>query len=128
MSSSHGRDGDDYDVWGRKHPRGPERVGALLDGLLAKVTTPGGRVMMDLVGHWDQLAGRPWAGVSRPLGLHNGVLIVEVADGSTATVLRFQQAALMQVVNRRFGEGTVVDVKLRVRPDQQGSAPRTPRS
>ena len=122
--SGHGQGGDGYDVWGRKRPKGPEPVGALLDGLLAKVTTPGGRVMMDLAGHWDQIAGRPWAGVSRPVGLRNGVLIVQVTDGSTATVLRFQQAALMQGMNKRFGEGTVVDVKLRVRPENQGTAPR----
>lgn len=115
--------GDRYDIWGRELRRGPEAVGALLDGLLAKVTTPGGRVMVELAGHWEQIAGRPWAGVSRPVGLRSGVLLIEVADGGAATVLRFQQGALQQRLNRRFGDDTVVDVKLRVRRGRLGGAP-----
>jgi hypothetical protein len=93
--------------------------------LLAKVTTAGGGVMMRLAGEWEQVAGLPWAGTSRPVAFRNGVLVVGVADGATASLLRFQQAALQQRLNQHFGEGTVMEVRLRV---DRTPPPQVPRS
>lgn len=113
-------DGIQRDVWGRPVRREPEAVGSFLDALLAKVTTPGGSVMVRLAGEWDQLAGREWAGRSTPVKLAQGTLTVEVADGATASLLRFQVAALQQNLNRRFGPDTVQGVSLRVRRSSSG--------
>jgi hypothetical protein len=49
------------------------------------------------------------------MGLRNGTLVVEVADGGAASLLRFQLPSLRRRLNRRFGDGTVADVTLRVR-------------
>jgi hypothetical protein len=118
------RDEPKTDIWGRKTRRGPEPVATFLDALLAKVTTAGGSVMVRLVGEWDRVAGREWAGRSTPVALRNGILVVGVPNGSAASLLRFQVAALQQRLNAEFGDGTVVEVRLRV--DRTSAPPQPP--
>jgi hypothetical protein len=102
------------DIWGRKLRPEPQPVEAFLDALLAKVTTPAGSIMVRLAGDWDEVAGPPWAGTSRPVGITKGVLVVAVPDGATASLLRFQLAALRTRLNQWLGADTVEDVRLRV--------------
>ncbi len=51
-------------------------------------------VMLRLRSEWDDLAGAPWAGTSRPLGLASGELVVEAAVPGHVATLRYAAPGL----------------------------------
>jgi hypothetical protein len=51
-------------------------------------------VMLRLRSDWDELAGAPWAGTSRPLGLAAGELVVEASVPGHVSTLRYAAASL----------------------------------
>jgi hypothetical protein len=51
-------------------------------------------VMLRLRAEWDELAGAPWAGASRPLGLHAGELVVEALQPGLVATLRYATVGL----------------------------------
>lgn len=67
----------------------------------------------DLVARWHGFAPGDWpAGV--PIGVREEVLLVEVPDGSVASLLRYQTASLLDAISDEFGEGLVRSVRLRI--------------
>lgn len=74
-----------------------------------------------LVEAWEELAGEPWGSRSRPVGLNEGELLVEVDDGSIATLLKYQQKALLERLERRFGTPVATSVRIRVSRGKNGS-------
>ena len=94
--------------------RGLEHVGELVDGVVASL---GGREGLGtsalLFAEWSDIAGPDWAQAT-PIRVSEGVLTVAVADGITATTLRYETAELIARVERRFGPGVVAAVRLKV--------------
>jgi predicted nucleic acid-binding Zn ribbon protein len=72
------------------------------------------------VDEWEDLAGEPWASRSRPAGLKDGRLVVEVDDGSIATLLKYQEKALIERLEKRFGAPVVTSVRIRVGRRKKG--------
>lgn len=70
------------------------------------------RILLDLQQDWDDIAGRPWAGTSRPIGISRGELVVEALDPGTVTLLRYACSALVEAVEDRVGKGHVDRVKV----------------
>ncbi len=70
------------------------------------------RVLMDLQENWDEIAGRPWAGASRPMGIKGGELAVEAFDPGMVSMLRYATGGLVRAVEERIGEGQVDRVKV----------------
>jgi hypothetical protein len=70
------------------------------------------RMLLDLQAEWDEIAGRPWAGVSRPMGVSDGELLVEASDPGTVSLLRYATGALVKAVEDRFGVGPVDRVRV----------------
>ena len=91
-----------------------EPVAGFLDQVLRKLGMPDPVDLSRLVDEWPDVAGEPWGTRSRPAGLTDGELLVEVEDGSMATLLRYQQAALVERLERRLGGGLVTSVRIRV--------------
>ena len=84
-----------------EEPRGkPIVIGDLLDGVLARIG--GGRrpPLLEIRERWNDIAGSQWKDRARPVRGTDELLIVEVIDGATASVLRFELAHL----ERRLAE------------------------
>lgn len=75
-------------------------------------------LMASLSEEWDQLAGHPWAGRSRPLVVQGQTLVVEADSPSLVAFLRYAEKALVEAITTRFGEGVIHSVE--VRPPARG--------
>jgi hypothetical protein len=95
-----------------------EPIGADLEALLARIGLPSLPPLARLVDAWAEVAGEPWAADSRPAGLEEGVLVVEVTDGMRASLLSYQTGALLARLGEHLGPGVVHSVRIRVgRPE-----------
>jgi len=97
-----------------------ERVGGFLDRVLRGLGMPDPLDLNRLVDGWEDLAGEPWGTRSQPAGLDGGELVVEVDDGSIATLLTYQREALIGRLERRLGTPLVTSIKIRVARHKKG--------
>ena len=91
-----------------------EHIGEDLDVLVRKLGMPMVPDLARLVEEWEGLAGEPWASRSRPAGLRDGVLVVEVEDGTAASLLKYQEQALLERLERGLGSRFVQQVRIRL--------------
>ena len=68
---------------------------------------------MDLEEHWDEVAGAPWVGISRPVVLRDGELVVEADVGPAAGLLRYAVGDLHRRLDSRLGPGMVDRIAVR---------------
>ena len=78
-------------------------------------------VLLELREEWDDLAGPPWAGASRVVGIERGVVVVQAFEAGSVSFLRYGEAALLEAIEERFGPRVATSVK--VIPPPRG-APR----
>ena len=97
-----------------------QRIGDDLDAVLRRLGLPAVGAAERLVDDWPEVAGEPWASRARPVGLHRGELVVEVADGTTASLLRYQVGDLLERLEEGLGARLVDTVRIRVRKLQKG--------
>jgi len=98
-----------------------ERIGEDLDVLLRRLGMPMVPDLSRLVEGWESLAGAPWASLSRPAGLRDGILVVEVDDGTAASLLKYHEQALLKRLERGLGSRFVSEVRIRVSTRKKGS-------
>lgn len=91
-----------------------EKIGEGLDEVLRRLGLPATDVMDRLVRDWAGLAGEPWASRARPAGLHRGELTLEVADGTAASLLRYQSGQLVDRLEQGLGARLVESVHIRL--------------
>jgi predicted nucleic acid-binding Zn ribbon protein len=70
-------------------------------------------VMSRLSGGWDELAGSPWSGRSRPLFIQGKTLVVEAAAPSMVAFLRYGSAELVASLKDVIGEGVIDQIEVR---------------
>lgn len=87
-----------------------EMLAPFLEQLGLSTPDAAARVSVD----WANIAGEPWASQARPAGLRDRVLLVEVADAATVSVLRYRTGELLRRLDEALGEGIVDAVRLRV--------------
>ncbi len=63
-----------------------------------------------LINEWDELAGDPWAGQTRPLGIREGELIVETATASLVSMFRYATGSLHERLEGVIGEGVISSI------------------
>ena len=97
-----------------------QRLGDDLDALLRRLGLPAPGTLDRLLAEWPSLAGGAWAERSMPVGVRDGELLVEVADGTTASLLRYQVSDLLDRLERGLGARLVDSVRLRVRGPKKG--------
>ena len=90
----------------------PEPLEALLEGLLAKLGLPAPSVSKSLDEGWDDLAGPPWSGQTRPLFIREGELVVEAVSPALVSMLRYAVGDLMKRLDGHLGEGIVETVRV----------------
>lgn len=91
-----------------------EQIGEGLEEVLRRLGLPATDVMEKLVRDWPGLAGEPWASRARPAGLHRGELTLEVGDGTSASLLRYQSAQLLDRLEEALGARLVESVHIRL--------------
>jgi hypothetical protein len=94
-----------------------EPIEGLLQDLLSRMGLAEPDLFSAMADEWDQLAGEPWSGRSRPLLLRNGELLVEVEALALVGVFRYAVGDLQRRLDGRFGMGTIESVRV------QGPAP-----
>ena len=94
---------------------GPSRIDKLLDRVLADIGLARPVDVAFLVENWEEIAGKPWAGRSRPVRLRDGELTVEAFDATAASLLRYQAPGLVERLAAALGHGLVDSVVVRRR-------------
>ena len=107
---------------------GPERKDPkVIDDLLGAIVEKAGATrdlgISDLVDSWDEIVSERWRGRSRPIGVREQTLLIEVPDGSAASLLRYDSADLLRRISDRFGPDLVRAVRFRVQGDDRGGKP-----
>lgn len=91
-----------------------EHFSESVDDMFARLGLPDPMVMAALSSEWDQLAGLPWSGRSKPLYIRAKTLVVEAASASMVAFLRYGESSLLERLTERFGNGVIdsIDIAL----------------
>lgn len=84
-----------------------------LDDMFKRLGLPDPVVMASLSAEWEELAGPPWSGRSKPLYIKGSTLVVEASSGSMIAFLRYGERGLLETLASRFGEGTIQSIDIR---------------
>ncbi|MFP3881560.1 MAG: DUF721 domain-containing protein [Actinomycetota bacterium] len=91
-----------------------EHFSESVDDMFARLGLPDPVVMAGISSEWDELAGAPWAGRSRPLYIRGKTLVVEASSPSMVAFLRYGETSLLDRLEERFGKGVVQKVDIRL--------------
>ncbi|HLE38090.1 MAG TPA: DUF721 domain-containing protein [Acidimicrobiia bacterium] len=95
-------------------------IGAGLERLLRDMGMPRAFDVARLADEWPEAAGEPFASLSRPASYRGGELVLEVADGASASLLKFRIGDLIERLTERYGPGAVTTVRIRVGGGKKG--------
>ena len=68
----------------------------------------------NLIERWGEVVPGDWAEVATPIGIREDTLLVEVENGTAASLLKYQIQRLIEAISEEFGDDLVTAVKLRV--------------
>jgi hypothetical protein len=83
-----------------------------LDDVFARLGLPDPVLISQILEEWDELAGKPWVGRSKPLYVKGKTLVVEASAPSMIAFLRYGESSLVEALRERFGEGRVEAVEV----------------
>ncbi len=81
--------------------------------MFSRLGLPNPIVMSRLMSEWDELAGEPWKGRSRPLVLKDRTLVIEASAPSVVTFLRYGESALLRRLAGVFGVDLIERIEVR---------------
>jgi hypothetical protein len=90
-----------------------EHFSESVDDMFSRLGLPNPEVMVAISDEWDQLAGAPWTGRSRPLYIKGTTLVVEASSASMVAFLRYGEASLLESLENRLGAGKIDRVEVR---------------
>lgn len=96
--------------------RRPEGVQEIVDRLIGKIGGGTAAPAVRLATSWVDVVGPEFARRSLPASCDAGRLVVLVADGATASKMRFVTSQILQNTAKIVGEGTVASISFRVTP------------
>ena len=101
--------------WTGEDPdRGLLALDEALEAVLERVTEGGLATFETVKTIWPDIVGDESRHNSRPVRLSQGVLTVEVSDGSTASRLRLRQGKIRSALEQHVGRGEIAQIRLRV--------------
>ncbi|MEN8233401.1 MAG: DUF721 domain-containing protein [Actinomycetota bacterium] len=103
--------------------REPEPIDDLLGAIIESAGASKDLGIAGLVASWEEIVPDRWRGRSRPIGVREQVLLVEVPTGSDASLLRYETANLVRTITEHFGADLVRSVRFRVEGDVRGGKP-----
>ena len=71
----------------------------------------------EMIDRWCDVVPGDWT-MGDPVGVRDGVLLVEVLDGTTASVLRYQVDPLMRAITDEFGSDLIRSVRVKIQRRQ----------
>lgn len=83
-----------------------------LEDMLRKLGLPDPTLMSRITSGWDELAGTPWSGRSRPLFIRDKTLVVEASAPSMVAFLRYGSADLLNTLRSLVGDGVIERVEV----------------
>jgi len=83
-----------------------------VDDMFAKLGLPNPEIMAAIGSEWDELAGAPWSGRSKPLYIKGSTLIVEANSRSMVAFLRYGESALVEKLAERLGAGVIRTIEI----------------
>jgi predicted nucleic acid-binding Zn ribbon protein len=90
-----------------------EHFSESVDGMFARLGLPDPVVMAGVSSEWDELAGPPWSGRSRPVYMKGTTLIVEAASPSMIAFLKYGENELLRRLSERFGQGVIDSIEIK---------------
>ena len=99
---------------GPGEPKQPKEISELLGSIIEKAAVGIDVRQADLIGDWETFAPPDWVTFGTPVGVRDLSLLVEVSDGSAATLLKYQISDLLVAIEERFGGGLVTGVRVKV--------------
>lgn len=99
---------------------GLQPIGSGLERLLRDMGMPEAFDASRLADEWGEVAGEPFASLARPASYGGGELVLQVADGSAASLLKFRVSDLIDRLDARYGRGRVTTVRFRVGGGKKG--------
>lgn len=110
---------NDTSTWDPEPPRQLTPFGDLVDGVLSGIgSAPGGGgagSVLRLRAAWRDVVGPKLADRCAPVELAAAKLVIEVADGATASLLRYETGHIARRASDVLGSVAVDAVALRVR-------------
>ncbi len=103
--------------------RDPEEIDDLLGAIVEQAGASRDLGISALVASWDDIVSERWQGRSRPIGVREQILLVEVPDGTAASLLRYDSADLLRRISDHCGPDLVRSVRFRVEGDDRGGKP-----
>jgi hypothetical protein len=95
------------------HDRDLEPFSRSVDEMFRRLGMSDPVVMASIGAEWDELAGSPWSGRSKPLYIKGTTLVVEAASASMIAFLRYGESNLIETLAGRFGPGVIDHVDIR---------------
>ena len=83
-----------------------------IDNVFTRLGLPDPVLMSKISADWDQLAGNPWSGRSKPLYVKSHKLVVEASSPSMVAFLRYGETGLIGALQKRFGVGVVDTIEV----------------
>lgn len=90
-----------------------EHFSESVDEMFARLGLPDPVVMAGLSSEWDDLAGPPWSGRSKPLYVRGKTLVVEAASPSMVAFMRYGEKNLLDALSQRFGADVIDQIEIR---------------
>lgn len=89
-----------------------EQFSDAVDEMFTRMGLPDPVVMAALTSEWDELAGPPWSGRSKPAYLRGRTLVVEASSASMVAFLRYAESALVEKLSERFPRSQIEAVDI----------------
>ncbi|MGI9584988.1 MAG: DUF721 domain-containing protein [Acidimicrobiia bacterium] len=107
--------------------RQPEEISSVIGSVIENATVDVDVRQGELVAEWSTFVPEDWTR-GTPIGVRDGTLLVTVPDGASASLLRYQERALLEAIQERFGSDVCTRIRLKVVPTKNdglsGDRPR----
>jgi predicted nucleic acid-binding Zn ribbon protein len=97
-----------------KEPKEPEEISSVLAAVIEKAAVGVDIRHSQLVSDWPSVVPEDWARFGTPIGVKAGTLLVQVPDGSAASLLKYQVEDLKRVLAEQFGDDLVTGIRIKV--------------
>ena len=94
--------------------KAPVHIGRLLEDALARLRPTGDKALLDICHRWEALVGPAIAANTRPVGLKDHLLLVDVASSVWMQQLQFLKAEMIARVNAGLPEAGIEKIRFRV--------------
>jgi hypothetical protein len=83
-----------------------------LDEVFARLGLPDPVLMSQIADEWEDLAGKPWVGRSKPLYVRGRTLVVEASSPSMIAFLKYGESSLLESLRKRFRPGEIESIEI----------------